>query len=49
MSSNGPYPDMIDWRTKGNYVTDVKNQVVCLSCSNNPLLYLHFFLSKCNA
>lgn len=27
MSSNGPYPDTIDWRTKGNYVTDVKNQV----------------------
>uniref|UniRef100_A0A8C1ENM1 Cathepsin H n=1 Tax=Cyprinus carpio carpio TaxID=630221 RepID=A0A8C1ENM1_CYPCA len=26
LSSNGPYPDTIDWRTKGNYVTNVKNQ-----------------------
>uniref|UniRef100_A0A3Q3FWP4 Cathepsin propeptide inhibitor domain-containing protein n=1 Tax=Labrus bergylta TaxID=56723 RepID=A0A3Q3FWP4_9LABR len=25
--SNGPYPDSIDWRKKGNYVTAVKNQV----------------------
>lgn len=41
LSSNGPYPDMIDWRTKGHYVTDVKNQVTCLSCPNNPVvLYL---------
>uniref|UniRef100_A0AAX7VNG3 Cathepsin H n=1 Tax=Astatotilapia calliptera TaxID=8154 RepID=A0AAX7VNG3_ASTCA len=26
-SSNGPLPDSIDWRKKGNYVTPVKNQV----------------------
>ncbi|XP_034089480.1 pro-cathepsin H [Gymnodraco acuticeps] len=25
-SSKGPPPDSIDWRKKGNYVTDVKNQ-----------------------
>ncbi|KAJ4938364.1 hypothetical protein JOQ06_002984 [Pogonophryne albipinna] len=25
-SSKGPLPDSIDWRKKGNYVTDVKNQ-----------------------
>lgn len=27
VQSQGPHPDSIDWRNKGNYVTPVKNQV----------------------
>lgn len=40
-SSNGPHPDSIDWRKKGNYVTDVKNQVK-FNCTN---IHTHILFS----
>lgn len=33
LTSDGPRPDSIDWRKKGNYVTPVKNQVK-FNCTN---------------
>ncbi|XP_064013867.1 pro-cathepsin H isoform X2 [Pogoniulus pusillus] len=40
LRSSGPYPDTIDWRKKGNFVTPVKNQaeqqlVDCAQAFNN--------------
>ncbi|CAB1313787.1 unnamed protein product, partial [Coregonus sp. 'balchen'] len=40
VSSNGPYPDSVDWRKKGHYGTAVKNQseqqlVDCAQAFNN--------------
>ncbi|XP_014897628.1 pro-cathepsin H-like [Poecilia latipinna] len=35
LSSNGPHPDSIDWRKKGNYITPVKNQVKLNSYCND--------------
>lgn len=38
-ASNGPHPDSIDWRKKGNYITPVKNQVKFNTNRHNYLFY----------